>query len=293
MYDERWMFHEPAYQAVAEITASGTNGIRGRLRDLPAPGALLDAAGQLYGYWVMRAADRDYVAFPMRIDAIRYFGPGPDAGDLRFSDDLVIGFTTEALVGPIKAFPPQFVLVGPSMEGRPEPVDFPWDWLDPDRPGVLVSLGTVNADAGARFYATVVEALGDQPWQVVLAAPLDQVGAVPDNVLVRDYVPQVALLDRVDAVVSHGGHNTVCESLARGRPLVLAPIRDDQPIIAQQVVDAGAGLRVKFGRVRPPSCGLPSTPCSPNPIFAITPSAFALPSPPRVVPRRPPTTWRS
>jgi hypothetical protein len=162
MYDERWMFHEPAYQAVAEITASGTNGIRGRLRDLPAPGALLDAAGQLYGYWVMRAADRDYVAFPMRIDAIRYFGPGPDAGDLRFSDDLVIGFTTEALVGPVEAFPPQFVLVGPSMEGRPEPVDFPWDWLDPDRPGVLVSLGTVNADAGARFYATVVEALGDR-----------------------------------------------------------------------------------------------------------------------------------
>ena len=50
-------------------------------------------------------------------------------------------------------------------------------------------------------------------------------------------------------MVTHGGHNTVCEALAHGLPLVVAPIRDDQPIIAEQVVAAGAGVRVKFGRV--------------------------------------------
>ena len=49
--------------------------------------------------------------------------------------------------------------------------------------------------------------------------------------------------------MSHGGHNTVCEALAQGVPLVLAPIRDDQPIVADQVVRAGAGVRVRFGRV--------------------------------------------
>jgi UDP:flavonoid glycosyltransferase YjiC (YdhE family) len=54
----------------------------------------------------------------------------------------------------------------------------------------------------------------------------------------------------MDAVVSHAGHNTVCESLANGLPLVVAPIRDDQPIIADQVVRAGAGIRVPFGRAR-------------------------------------------
>jgi UDP:flavonoid glycosyltransferase YjiC (YdhE family) len=65
-------------------------------------------------------------------------------------------------------------------------------------------------------------------------------------------VPQLELLPRLDAVVTHAGHNTVCESLAHGLPLVLAPVRDDQPVIAGQVVDAGAGIRVKFGRVRAP-----------------------------------------
>ena len=34
-------------------------------------------------------------------------------------------------------------------------------------------------------------------------------------------------------------------------PLVVAPIRDDQPIVASQVVAAGAGLRARFGRLSP------------------------------------------
>jgi len=42
----------------------------------------------------------------------------------------------------------------------------------------------------------------------------------------------------------------VCETLANGLPLVVTPIRDDQPIIAQQVADAGAGIRLRFGRLR-------------------------------------------
>ena len=50
--------------------------------------------------------------------------------------------------------------------------------------------------------------------------------------------------------MSHAGHNTVCETLAAGLPLVVAPIRDDQPVVADQVVRAGAAVRVKFARVR-------------------------------------------
>jgi UDP:flavonoid glycosyltransferase YjiC (YdhE family) len=34
---------------------------------------------------------------------------------------------------------------------------------------------------------------------------------------------------------------------------VLAPVRDDQPFVADQVVRAGAGVRVKFGRITVPA----------------------------------------
>ena len=94
--------------------------------------------------------------------------------------------------------------------------------------------------------------MAEQAVQVILVAPPEVVGPLPPNVICQRYVPQLAVLREVDAVVCHGGHNTVCEALARGLPLVIAPIKDDQPIVADQVVAAGAGLRIKFGRVQPP-----------------------------------------
>lgn len=66
--------------------------------------------------------------------------------------------------------------------------------------------------------------------------------------IVRRRIPQVQLLERASAVVCHAGHNTVCEALDQGVPLVAAPIRDDQPVVADQVVRAGAGVRLRFGK---------------------------------------------
>jgi len=168
----------------------------------------------------------------------------PRAGEL--SPHCVLAFTTPALVP--AAFPAHYHLVGPSIADRPEATEFPFAELR--RPCVLVSMGTVNAEAAGRFYTTTIEALRDAPFQVVLVAPhaLD----APANFIVRPYVPQLALLPHVDAVVCHGGHNTTCEALAHGLPLVIAPIKDDQPIVADQVVAAGAGIRIKFGRVQAP-----------------------------------------
>jgi MGT family glycosyltransferase len=174
-----------------------------------------------------------------------------DPVDLRFSDDLVLAFSTPALVGPGCDFPDHYVFVGPSIGVRPGAPEFPWDWLRPDRQHVLVSLGTLNREAGQRFFATAVAAvapLADRV-QVILAAPLDLVDSPPDHVLICEFVPQLDLLPHLHAVVSHAGHNTVCEVLAHAVPLVVAPIRDDQPVIAGQVVDARAGVRVHFGRV--------------------------------------------
>ena len=190
------------------------------------------------------------------VDLQLELGVNPEAvlgGDLRFSDRLILAFTTEALFGPRAAPDPSIRFVGPSIDQRPDATPFPWDWLDPDRAHVLVSLGTVNASMGDRFFAAAVEAFAGTEIQAVVVAPPDRVAVPPgaDNVLVVERVPQLALLSRLDAVVSHGGHNTVCETLAHGLPLVLAPIRDDQPIVADQVVRAGAGRRVRFGRVRP------------------------------------------
>ena len=178
-------------------------------------------------------------------------GVGLEVSDhAEISPHLVIAFTTEALVGPRDRFPAHYRFVGPSIHDRPETTPFPFDELR--RPCALVSMGTVNAEASERFYTSVIAALRDEPMQVVLVAPHELARDAPAQFIVRPFVPQLALLPRVDLVVCHGGHNTTCEALAHGLPLVIAPIKDDQPIVAEQVVAAGAGLRVKFGRVQAP-----------------------------------------
>ena len=145
-----------------------------------------------------------------------------------------------------------YVFVGPASRGGRPNVAFPWDWLRRDRRLVIVSLGTVSRDRDHRFFEVMMEAfagLGDI--QAVIVAPAILAERAPENVLVREYVPQLELLDRAAGVICHAGHNTVCEALLRGLPLIVAPIRDDQPIIARQVIDAGAGLFMRYGKVTP------------------------------------------
>lgn len=184
--------------------------------------------------------------------------PGELAGrtELRRSPLLTIAYTTAALAGPDTAWPSPVCFIGPALGDRAERGDFCWERLRPERPTVLVTLGTLNAPAGGRFFSVAAAGLERADLNVVCVAPPELLPGPPDNFVVRPRVPQLALLERVQAVVCHAGHNTVCESLARGIPLVLAPIRDDQPIVADQVARAGAGVRVRFGRVRPAGLAL-------------------------------------
>ncbi|WP_019631245.1 glycosyltransferase [Actinomadura atramentaria] len=172
-----------------------------------------------------------------------------DLIDLRFSDHLVIVYSTGALLGDVSFFPDHVAFTGPAL-GRAPRGDFPLDLLD-GRPVVLVTLGTLGTPVGERFLRAAAEAVAGLDVQAVLVAPDGMLPDPPPNVIVRPEVPQRALLDRVAAVVSHGGHTTVCEALAHGLPQVVAPVRDDQPVVARQVEAAGAGRRVRFGRTTP------------------------------------------
>ncbi|GGM51063.1 glycosyl transferase [Longimycelium tulufanense] len=170
--------------------------------------------------------------------------------DPRFSPDLVLAFTTQALTGSDIEVGEQVRFVGPSIGARPLVADFPWERLDPARRKVLISLGTANPAAVERFLTVSAEAAlaRSSQLQAVIVDPSGALGEPGDNVIVRPKVPQLSLLPHLDAVVCHAGHNTVCESLWHGLPLVVAPIRDDQGDVASKVVEAGAGIRLRFTR---------------------------------------------
>jgi acyl transferase domain-containing protein len=81
LYDDRWMFHGPAFQGVVDVGVLGSSGIRGEIATPSAKGALLDNAGQLFGYWVMRKSEKDRLAMPVRIQRLSLFGPHPGPGE--------------------------------------------------------------------------------------------------------------------------------------------------------------------------------------------------------------------
>ncbi|MFD9699882.1 glycosyltransferase [Lentzea sp. NPDC059081] len=203
--------------------------------------------------WVTSASTSAELVNPLRtmpkVDAwVRDLLHDFAGGDVRFSDRLVLVYSSKALVG--QDFGDEVAFVGPALSHRVERVDFPWEWLvrdGVDARHVLVSLGTLNGPAGERFLGQALEAVADLELKVVMVA---DPRPAPDNVLMLPSVPQLALMPHLDAVVTHGGHNTVCEALAHGLPLVVAPIRDDQPTVAAQVVAAGAGVRLTYSRAR-------------------------------------------
>lgn len=96
LYDGRVMFHGPCFQGVVSVDRSGENGVIGILRTLPANGlfqsdseprfvtdpVVLDAAGQLVGYWAAEHLQNGFVVFPYHLESLRIYGPKRPAGEL-------------------------------------------------------------------------------------------------------------------------------------------------------------------------------------------------------------------
>jgi MGT family glycosyltransferase len=189
------------------------------------------------------------------LDGLRARHGVTDQVDPRFSPHGVMVFSTEELAG-AAAVPGGGAVrfVGPAAGARTDPPAFRWDAVPASgRPLVVVTMGTANAEPAAGFLAATTAALMEPPLAdrvdaVVLDPSADAARQPRPGLLVVPSGPVPVLLRRAAVAVCHGGHNTVCEALSEGVPLVVAPIRDDQPIVAGQVVAAGAGIRLRFER---------------------------------------------
>ncbi|HEV2636355.1 MAG TPA: polyketide synthase dehydratase domain-containing protein [Actinocrinis sp.] len=97
LYEQRWMFHGPAFQVVARTLGVGPRGIRAVLRPTEAAGSLLDGAGQVLGQWLIEHRPESWIAFPAAVDRVTFHAPPPEAGTdvecalrvVRVSDDAV------------------------------------------------------------------------------------------------------------------------------------------------------------------------------------------------------------
>ncbi len=115
-----------------------------------------------------------------------------------------------------------------------------------DGPGRLVylSLGSLgSADVG--LMQGLVDAMAESGHRVIVSkGPQHDQITLHDNMVGAEFLPQTSVLPHVDLVITHGGNNTVTESLFFGKPMVLLPLFWDQYDNAQRIHERGLGLRL-------------------------------------------------
>ncbi len=127
-------------------------------------------------------------------------------------------------------------------------------WPEADRPLVYISFGSVAATfpPAARAYRGALDAVAEMPLRVLLTTgghELD-LGDVPANVRVEEWVDEGAVLAHASAVVGHGGAGTTLSALAAGCPLVVVPLFGDQPANGVRVAVARAGVVAPIDGIR-------------------------------------------
>ncbi|CAG2116307.1 unnamed protein product, partial [Medioppia subpectinata] len=114
------------------------------------------------------------------------------------------------------------------------------------KPGALVyfSMGTI-ASIDVQNMRRLVAILAKSPHRFIVSmGPLHKEYTLADNMWGAASVPQIRVLPLVDLVLTHGGNNTVSESLYFGRPMIAMPVFGDQYDNAQRIHDKGFGLRL-------------------------------------------------
>jgi MGT family glycosyltransferase len=109
---------------------------------------------------------------------------------------------------------------------------------------IYLSLGSLgSADVG--LMERLVEVLGQTPHRYIVSkGPLHGSYGLADNMVGAEFLPQTTLMPYVDAVITHGGNNTVTEALHLGKPMIVLPLFWDQYDNAQRMDELGFGVRL-------------------------------------------------
>jgi len=143
--------------------------------------------------------------------------------------------------------------VGPILWQRPD-AKLP-DWvgaLGKERPLVWVYTGNPTYGPIAPWADSIVvlhscaEALAGEDVEVVLTTghhPLseDEVAALPANFHYEPWLPGIAMAEKSDLLIHHGGHGSCMTGLCAGTPAVIIPTYSERESNARRVAAMGAG----------------------------------------------------
>jgi MGT family glycosyltransferase len=109
---------------------------------------------------------------------------------------------------------------------------------------VYVSLGSLGS-ADVELMNRLVAMLAETPHRYFVSkGPQHELIDLAPNMTGAEFLPQPAILPHVDLVITHGGNNTVTESIHFGKPMIVLPLFWDKYDNAQRVAEVGFGVRL-------------------------------------------------
>jgi UDP:flavonoid glycosyltransferase YjiC (YdhE family) len=173
---------------------------------------------------------------------------------------LVLAQFPPSLLAPDQPALPTRVAIRPAPTATPDAAAVP-AWLRslPPRGAarrVYVTFGTLlRPEDGVPLLRAILDGLADEPVRVIVTVGPQTdpaaLGEPPPNAHVEQYVPQEALLPACDLVVFHGGSGTLLGVIEHGLPMVVVPVRADQPENGEAAARAGAAVVLAPAEVTP------------------------------------------
>ena len=142
-----------------------------------------------------------------------------------------------------------------NLQSSVRATDAAWELPDPlasaDGPLIYLSLGSLGSGDVA-LMQKLIDALADTRYRVIVSmGPQHEQLRLTGNMTGAEFLPQTSLLGLVDLVITHGGNNTVTESLYFAKPMVVLPLFWDQYDNAQRMHETGFGIRLDTYGHRP------------------------------------------
>lgn len=140
----------------------------------------------------------------------------------------------------------KFKFVGPSINIKlHDENEFDYEVLK--KPIVYIAIGTILSSE--KFFLSCGKAFQDIHGTVIFSVGSSDMGTKIENLntnfIVRKSVNQIDVLRHSDVFITHGGMNSVHESLMLGVPLCVYPFQAEQKFVADAVVRTECGVLIK------------------------------------------------
>ncbi|WP_209439967.1 macrolide family glycosyltransferase [Paenibacillus sonchi] len=165
--------------------------------------------------------------------------------------DISIIYTSKTFIAHPEYYDDSFKFIGPPIFDRQEKVDFPFEQLE-GKTVIYISMGT-RVSTIMELYDLFFKSFAGFDAVVVMTAYDVDISqfSIPDNFIVRNYVPQLEVLKYTDVAVTHAGMNSTSDLMYSNVPFVAIPITADQPYMARRAQELGAAIALDFMTVTP------------------------------------------